>query len=376
MRLSSIGFLVLLGLVTLIVPSWFYSDLITTGILLTLLLSFIIIGSYLLITKIKYYPKIELANDLVEGTSINPPKISFKVEIPSFFLFDVFLRLNINIPYKLENKTRISPESEILQFTIFTPHRGEWLLDGVYFEIQDKLRLFSATVSVPIKTSVISRVPSVETRPLPILSSSIIPGDAYPLSTERLGEPFDLRPYQPGDSMKRILWKTFAKSGELITRQPEFSHAPEGEVLIFCAARKNDDYLAGLALKYAYEVEATGTKIRAGCLGSKETFETAESFELGLIGSSFKSDEASLVTELRDFIGDAAIVALFISNEVEKLVGISNLHIFLPSKSFKSFGESGFARFLFDSETQIIEEPTVELATVCRQAGFETTIVE
>lgn len=376
MRLSSVGFLVLLGLVTLIIPSWFYSDLITTGILLTLLLCLIITSVYLFITKLQYHPKIELANDLVEGTSNNPPKVSFKVETPSFFLFDLFLKLNVNLPYSLNNKTRLSPESEILQFSIFTPHRGEWLLDGVRFEIQDKLRLFSATITIPIKTSVVSRVPSVDTRPLPILSSSIIPGDTYPLSTERLGEPFDLRPYQPGDSMKRILWKTFARSGELITRQPEFSHAPEGEVLIFCAARKSDDYLAALSLKYAYEVEATGTKIKAGCLGSNETFETAESFEQGLIGSSFKSDNADLVTELRDFMGDATVVALFINDEIEKLTGISNLHIFLPSKSFKSFNESGFARLLFESETQILEEPTVELATVCRQAGFETTIVE
>lgn len=376
--MTSSGFLVLFGLITLIIPSWFYSDLITTGIFLTLLLIFLTIGILLYFTKLRFSPKIKLTENLIEGTSLNPPKISFKVEIPSFSLFDVFLRLNIDLPYILSSRVRLNPYFEIIQYTISLPHRGEWVLNGVQFELQDKLRLFKANILVQITTSIVARVPDIETRPIPILSSSVTPGDAYPMSTERLGEPFDLRPYQPGDSMKRILWKTFAKSGELITRQPEFSYTPEGEVLIFCAARTQDDYLASLALKYARDVESFGAKILAGCLGSKECFHSSESFELGLISSSFNADEADLILELRDFMGDKSPVALFLGHEsdLRNLTGINGVYIFIPSKTIKTTESKSLKRLFFYTDKQIFEEPNTRLAAVCREAGFETTIVE
>lgn len=378
MRLTTVGTLVLLGLSALIVPSWFYSDLVTTGILLTLLLGFITLGSLLYLNKLRYKPTIDLLEGTIEGTSLNPPKCSFKVKTVSFSLFDVFLRLGVNLPYSLNSKTRLSPDFEIIQFSIHTPHRGEWILDGVRFELQDKLRLFKAFVTIPIQASVVAKIPTVETLPLPILSSSVTPGDTYPLSTERLGEPFDLRPYQPGDSMKRILWKTFARSGELITRQPEFSHSPEGEVLIFCAARTKDDYTASLALKYARDAEEYGASLVAGCLGSDETFTSALSFEEGLIGSSFEADGADLKLQLKNFIGNRGtpIVALFLSREEDLVYGIPNLHVFLPSKTFKEANTSRIERFFYYTEAKVLENSTNSLATICRQAGFETTIVE
>lgn len=61
------------------------------------------------------------------------------------------------------------------------------------------------------------------------------------------GDLVEMRPYAPGDPLKLVLWKQFARSGRLLVRQPEKAVSATQKTLVYLVAADADDPTAGVA---------------------------------------------------------------------------------------------------------------------------------
>jgi len=85
----------------------------------------------------------------------------------------------------------------------------------------------------------------------------------------RQGDPFDIKPYHPSDGIKKIVWKAFAKSGELLSRHPEASMTPEGFVTIVTLARPQDDDVCSKVIAYTRALEELKLDLLITCEGAQ-----------------------------------------------------------------------------------------------------------
>lgn len=83
------------------------------------------------------------------------------------------------------------------------------------------------------------------------------------------GERADLRRYNPGDPVRFILWKVFAKSREVMIRTPERAIAPARQTCAYMVTGKSDEAAAGAA-RVAVESGSLGTSWVLGTDGSTE----------------------------------------------------------------------------------------------------------
>jgi hypothetical protein len=61
------------------------------------------------------------------------------------------------------------------------------------------------------------------------------------------GDLMEMRRYQHGDPLKRILWKTYARTRKILVRQPERAIAPRQKTLAYLVASHDDEPTAGTA---------------------------------------------------------------------------------------------------------------------------------
>jgi hypothetical protein len=189
------------------------------------------------------------------------------------------------------------PPSQPIIVAITFPHRGIWQLTGIQLVLEDCFGITRQAWLDLVTNDLSAQVfPHPSSAPkLPIISSTYRAGDDMNHSTQRLGEPFDIKPYHPADGIKRILWKVFAKRGELVARHPEHAVTPEGHVVAFIMARRQDDPLAAWSLAYFREIEALNLTMEVGCLGMEQTTPLARSsveLEQLLISCAFSTTES------------------------------------------------------------------------------------
>jgi hypothetical protein len=73
-------------------------------------------------------------------------------------------------------------------------------------------------------------------------------GGDLPYPADRAqGEPSDFRRYSAGDPMRFILWKTFAKTRQLMVRSPEQAISPARRTIAYVVAGDGDEAAAGVA---------------------------------------------------------------------------------------------------------------------------------
>ncbi len=82
-----------------------------------------------------------------------------------------------------------------------------------------------------------------------------------------VGDLIEMRRYAPGDPMKRILWKTYAKSRSLMVRLPERAVEPAQRTLVYLVAGEGDEPAAAL-VRMAIEAGLFGDEWRFGADGS------------------------------------------------------------------------------------------------------------
>lgn len=209
-----------------------------------------------------------------------------KIRIPPFFY--IRLERKFDDP-EVEHNTHLifgvmgsisGQNKRIITDTITLPYRGEYHCRGFQITYGDILGLTKIRWFAESNFSLKGYPPEIEIAPLPIMAASAQIGDTETAADHRTGDLFDLRAYRPGDSLKRILWKVYARSGDLIVREPEPAIIPEGEVEIFIIARTMDDIVASAALAYIRLLQSQNIIFSISFLGSRgkiaKSFEEAE----------------------------------------------------------------------------------------------------
>lgn len=149
------------------------------------------------------------------------------------------------------------------------PHRGNWDISGIRCCVGDVSGFIRVSWTIPHQTSITVSPPTMVDSNLPLISSTQRPGDLTPDTIHRYGDPFDIKPYHPADGIKKIVWKAYAKSGQLLSRHPEPSMTPEGFVAICVFARSSDDDVCGQALAYTHALTELKLDIMVGCEGHR-----------------------------------------------------------------------------------------------------------
>jgi hypothetical protein len=124
------------------------------------------------------------------------------------------------------------------------------------------------------------------------LSRSIAAGeDTYDPEGAAEGERIDLREYAPGDPIRFILWKVFAKTRQLVVRTPERAISPARRAFAYVVAGRGDEPAAGVARK-AVETGALGASFVMGADGVPDDART-EDEALELLARSGSASEAT-----------------------------------------------------------------------------------
>lgn len=192
-----------------------------------------------------------------------------------------------------------APGIRTLAASIAFPHRGIWNATRLRITLEDYFGLsrYSWQVSRDDFNSpcIVHPVTGYSATNLPVISSCNRPGDSYPAEQERQGDPYDLKQYHPSDGMRKILWKIYAKSGELIARHPEKSMTPEGQVLIIALASRGEDHVCSRVLDYLRMLNELNLQIFFGCEGmrSHSVVRTPAGAEELLIDSVWDTGELS-----------------------------------------------------------------------------------
>ncbi|NDC37422.1 MAG: DUF58 domain-containing protein [Proteobacteria bacterium] len=182
-----------------------------------------------------------------------------------------------------------------LSHQISFPHRGVWTLQEVRVSFGDQLGLSQLRwrlVGEAVERHFRVHPPRCEISQMPVVSSFERPGDLIAQSQERHGDPLDIRRYEPSDGTRRIVWKIFARKGELVSRHPEASMSPEGRVVMFCPALATEDAICSAMLQYAQQLTELNLEIVAGCSGMRAAplAKTPEALEELLIRSVWSAD--------------------------------------------------------------------------------------
>jgi len=193
---------------------------------------------------------------------------------------------------------RVDEDSLIFEDLLF-PHRGDWIAESFSVSFGDNLgfSLLKWEVSSGAALAAIRvRIPEISTDSLPVITSCQRPGDILSDQSERQGDPYDLKPYHPSDGVRKILWKVYAKKGELISRHPERAMTPEGQVAVFCMAGKSEDRICSALMNYLKILSDLNLDLFVGCQGgrSRPMGISIPSAEELLIDSVWDSEPVSL----------------------------------------------------------------------------------
>ena len=163
------------------------------------------------------------------------------------------------------------------QREVVTPHargRHERLIRR--FTIEDMFGL--CAVSFSVGWTVAYRVVPASAATGPELVAGYRSGDAFSHPSGRAeGDLVEMRAYGHGDSMRHILWKTFARSRRLLVRMPERAIAPSPTTCAVLITGPGDEPTCGVA-RFYLERGHFGTDFvffADGCAGAAQTVDAA-----------------------------------------------------------------------------------------------------
>jgi len=252
------------------------SDIVSASLAYGLLALVILDGVYILIQALLLHSKLDISLHVPEGNVASGTPLPLMVNVSPISVWPfsyVDILLDFESPrvghhaVRLQGRARGARRSMI---SITFPHRGVWAIRGVSIESGDVFGLIRHTRYEDLPYNITIVPPSIYESGFPILSSSERPGELAVDILNRQGDPFDIKPYHPSDGIKKIIWKTFAKRGELLARHPEHAMTPEGYVVIFVLAKPSDDVLCAHAIKYVAHLRSLSLDVIVGCEGQKQ----------------------------------------------------------------------------------------------------------
>lgn len=140
----------------------------------------------------------------------------------------------------------LEPSGDFFEELVTPRLRGRYTRVVRRFTVEDVFGLSSVSFELSWDTSV--RIAPTAARCSPSFSMSSATGDAWSHPAGRAeGDLVEMRSYAPGDSMRHVLWKTFARTRRLLVRMPERAVAPHPVNVAFMVAGAGDEPTAGVA---------------------------------------------------------------------------------------------------------------------------------
>ncbi len=192
-------------------------------------------------------PEEELYANMVQENIL---RISPRRLFPAFFLelHPVFEHEEFTLPPLVISGSDRS--TAFFPLHLFFPHRGVWKLLRVDCALRDQFGFTAFKWRLDCQHAYEVKPRPVDESRVPVVASCHRSGDIAVDVTTRQGDPFDLKRYHPSDGIKKILWKVYAKSQQLISRHPEASYTPEGQVALFVIADEKEDAPCSEAVAY------------------------------------------------------------------------------------------------------------------------------
>lgn len=234
------------------------------------------------------------------------------VYIPPLFEMTLTLRFAEETLRMPVHTLKGNPRGEqLIAQEITFPHRGVWEIGGAALSFGDQLGL--TCLRWEVSADVVSHAfkvcpPRIPQSRLPVVCSCFKTGDELVDVQERRGEPFDLKRYHPSDGVRKIVWKIFAKSGQLMSRHAEPAMSPEGQVALICLAKPQEDAAAGAAIAYLRRLEELELEVFFACEGmtGDSPARSAEAAEDALVNNVWRARSAAADSTrrmLENFVG-------------------------------------------------------------------------
>lgn len=181
--------------------------------------------------------------------------------------------------------------------------RGEWPALQRAIEVFDPFGLAAITLRVEEDRAVAVTPDTGQLRTLPVLQG-LSGGDEreHPTGPQG-GDPLDMRRYTPGDPIRYVLWKVYARSGELMVRTPERAVAPVRRTVAYLVGAEGDEPAAGAARR-AVELGVLGEGWAFGADGCAEVARTAKD-AMSVIRASAQAGPAQQGAGLGAFLAQA-----------------------------------------------------------------------
>jgi uncharacterized protein (DUF58 family) len=171
-----------------------------------------------------------------------------------------------------------------LNETTIARRRGSYERVRRRIELSDAFRLTKITL-IHDEPRAVHCLPSVGALKRMNVIRSLASGDSFPNPTSAAeGDRSDLRRYSPGDPVRFILWRVFAKTRQLVIKVPERAQSVATDAVAYLVAGEGDEAAAGAA-RMALESGALGTKWVFGVDGATGDAKTLDG-ALALIAAS------------------------------------------------------------------------------------------
>ena len=207
------------------------------------------------------------------------------------------------------------------------------------------------------------------------------------------GDRYDMRHYVPGDPIRFVLWKVFAKSRQLVIRTPERAISRARQTSVYLVAHEGDEPAAGAA-RLAIDFGAFGGDWVFGADGSSQVAKTkADAMALLAQSAHITADEggAGLSHFLQTASGKMGRAIVFVpskpgpwlarvrtaarsgSGQVQFIIGIDGLDV--------SPGGNRLARWAVDEQRRDDDTPfanasATDLRAIIDQLGNQVLVVD
>ena len=263
------------------------------------------------------------------------------------------------------------PKQTFISESIIFPHRGNWAMAGISLQLLDRLGF----TKIRLPFWILQHEIKVDPKPFhcprwPIAASTIRVDDQISHPVERKGDLYDLKQYHPSDGARKIVWKLFAKSGQLFSRYPEPAFSPEGKVAFLCLAKKTDDKLASETVAYLMELEKLDIEIifttLSPIIALAKSVETAKNL---LIAEAWNSEATNssdvkklleaLVSEVQGKNNHSLLQSLILGVSEDSLIDPSYRNLVESSQLFLSQNGIRSTIFMSSCPDGILKNPGI-----------------
>jgi len=152
--------------------------------------------------------------------------------------------------------------------------------------LEDGFGIIRSTFEIELKQSIELHTRKIKISPQHF-PQFLTQGDliAHPMGAPQ-GDYMEMRSYQFGDPLKRILWKHYGRHRKLLVRLPEKAVAPQTKISLYLGTGPQDEYAAEWT-KYLFEDSPLKGRIYFGAPGFNQAATQENVFQEALLTSAF-----------------------------------------------------------------------------------------